>query len=93
MEPRSRRQGVASAGDGSGKLIEAGGEAWTLYCCWRFGGENPAVRWRSLERDPTAPPEPWPERVDAFMVACSEVAGRRERDLLSALEGLAGGGK
>jgi len=64
-----------------------------LYSCWRFAGEHPAVRWRSNESSPTAPPEPWPARVDAFLVACAIHAGQRERDLWHLMEALGAGGK
>lgn len=91
MEQRAGRQGVAGAGGRGGKLIGAGGEAWNLYCCWRFLASHPAVRWRALHETAPAPPEPWPGRVDAFMVACAIEAGNRENDLADIVKALAGG--
>jgi hypothetical protein len=52
-----------------------------LYSCWRFGGEHPAVRWRGLDSRLPAPPEPWPSRIDAFVVACAIHASQQERAL------------
>jgi hypothetical protein len=49
------------------------------------------VRWRGPGRLVPAPPEPWPGRVDAFMVACARHAGARERDLVEMMEGVAQG--
>jgi hypothetical protein len=37
-------------------------------------------------------PEPWPGRIDAFMVACAVKAGEREEDLLNLMRGLGGEG-
>lgn len=51
---------------------------------------DPAVRWRVLDSRSPAPPEPWPSRVDAFLVACAVHAGERERELLSVMEALGG---
>lgn len=49
------------------------------------------MRWRGARASALIVPEPWPGRVDAFMVACARHAGEREEDLFSVLKGLAGG--
>lgn len=59
-----------------------GGEAWLLYCGWRYGGEDPWRLRHMLDSDYRRVADPslpavrprYPGRVRSFMYACAKVA-------------------
>lgn len=52
---------------------------------------DPAVVWR--QGAGPDPPEPWPGRHEAFLIACALYSGHRERDLIDIFRGLGEGAK
>lgn len=60
----------------------AGGEAWLIFCAWRYGGEDPWRLFNKLDSGyrrlsnvelPALRPH-FPDRLRAFMYACGKVA-------------------